>query len=153
MGFACPATTKDGDKDEIGELIFVSSQLNWILDINKSKVSSDSTSRLCCSCPVTEYCACDEKINSGAEATNKSGYSATFIVIKAMECSSLFIVQTSNYLPSIPRTSIKPTAIPLLVFGGEFLFKNNKDSLLLCKRPSVFEVALSFNRNQDVWKD
>ena len=70
-----------------------------------------------------------------------------------MECSSLFIVQTSNYLPSIPRTSIKPTAIPLLVFGGEFLFKNNKDSLLLCKRPSVFEVALSFNRNQDVWKD
>ena len=49
-------------------------------------------------------------------------------------------------------TSIKPTAIPLLVFGGEF-FKNNKDSLLLCKIPSVFEVALSFNRNQDVWKD
>ena len=45
--------------------------------------------------------------------------------------------------------SIKHTSsIPLLVFGGNY----EKDGVVLCHLNSAFDIAFSFERNQEVWK-
>lgn len=44
MGFAQTATAEDGDKDEVGELIFFSGQLDRTLNIDESEVLTDGTS-------------------------------------------------------------------------------------------------------------
>ena len=75
LGFA-RATTADDDVK--GELVFFDGQLEQILNIDKSEVTTDGTSKLAGGRPVTEYCCRDSSI-SGAEGINKSGYSATFI--------------------------------------------------------------------------
>ena len=48
-------------------------------------------------------------------------------------------------------TSITPTAIPLLVLGGNS--KNKDDRLILCELPPMFDEAFSFDRDQEVWKE
>ena len=46
LGFARDATPEDGNKDEVGELIFFDGQLDRILNIDKSEVTTDGTSKL-----------------------------------------------------------------------------------------------------------
>ena len=76
LGFARAVTTED--VDVVGELVFHPGQLDRILNIDESEVSTDGTSKLTGGRPVTEYCSRESSI-SGAEGSNKSGYSATFI--------------------------------------------------------------------------
>ena len=78
LGFARLHTT---DNDVEGELVFLVGQLDWILNIDESKVTTDGTSKLTGGRPVTEYCSSDARVGSGAKGkgTNKSGYAATFI--------------------------------------------------------------------------
>ncbi|OEU17850.1 hypothetical protein FRACYDRAFT_238278 [Fragilariopsis cylindrus CCMP1102] len=76
LGFARAVTTEDVDM--VGELVFHPGQLDRILNIDESEVSTDGTSKLTGGRPVTEYCSRESSI-SGAEGSNKSGYSATFI--------------------------------------------------------------------------
>ena len=76
LGFARLPTTEE---DVEGELVFLPSQRDWILNIDKSKVTMDGTSKLTGGRLVTEYCSSDTRIGSGAKGTNKSGYVATFI--------------------------------------------------------------------------
>ena len=76
LGFARAATIDD---DVVGELVFLDGQLDLILNIDESEVTTDGTNKLAGGRPVTEYCSRDSRVNSGAEGTNKSGYAATFI--------------------------------------------------------------------------
>ena len=46
LGLAWATTPEDGNKDEVGELIFFDSQLDWNLNIDKSEVTTDGTSKL-----------------------------------------------------------------------------------------------------------
>ena len=48
----------------------------------------------------------------------------------------------------INQLSIKPTAIPLLVLGGNS--KNKDDRLILCELRPMFDEAFSFDRDQEV---
>ena len=73
--FARARTTED---DVVGELVFLDGQLDQIFNIDEIEVTTDGTNKLAGGCPVTEYCSCESSI-SGAEGTNKSDYSATFI--------------------------------------------------------------------------
>ena len=79
LGFACAATVDDGN--DVGELIFFPGQLDWILDIDKSEVSTDGTSNLVGGWPVTRWVGTVSRDSPGAKLllTNRSGYSATFI--------------------------------------------------------------------------
>ena len=76
LGFACLPTIEE---DVEGELVFLPSQRDRILNIDESEVTTDGTSKLTGGRPVTEYCSADTRIGTGAEGTNKSGYAATFI--------------------------------------------------------------------------
>ena len=79
MGFARAATINNGHKDEFGELIFFPGQLDRILNVNESEVTTDGTSKLVGGRPITQWVSRDARIGTGAQPTNKSGYSATFI--------------------------------------------------------------------------
>ena len=60
--------------------IFFPGQLNQILNIDKSEVSTDGRSKIYGSWPVIEcYCSHDDRVGSSAKAKNKSGYNPTFI--------------------------------------------------------------------------
>jgi hypothetical protein len=59
--------------------VFFDGQLERILNIDESEVTTNGTSKLTGGRPVTEYCSSDTRIGTGAEGTNKSGYAATFI--------------------------------------------------------------------------
>ena len=76
LGFACLPTIEE---DVEGELVFLPSQCDQILNIDESEVTTDGTSKLTGGRPVTEYCSSDTRIGSGAKGTNKSGYVAMFI--------------------------------------------------------------------------
>ena len=82
LGFACAATVDDGN--DVGELIFFPGQLDWILNIDKSEVTTDGTSNLVGGWPVTRWVGTVSgtvsRDSPGAKLlTNRSGYSATFI--------------------------------------------------------------------------
>ena len=77
LGFAWLPTAEEDDVE--GELVFFDGQLERILNIDESEVTTDGTSKLTGGRPVTEYCSSDTRIGTGAEGTNKSGYAATFI--------------------------------------------------------------------------
>ena len=76
LGFARLPTAEE---DVEGELVFFDGQLQRILNIDESEVTTDGTSKLTGGRPITEYCSTDTRIGTGAEGTNKSGYAATFI--------------------------------------------------------------------------
>ena len=97
LGFA-RATTADDDVE--GELVFFDGQLERILNIDESEVTTDGTSKLAGGRPVTEYCCRDNSI-SGAEGTNKSGYAATFI---GGTCMSGYPVPPHFQVRSLART-------------------------------------------------
>ena len=77
LGFARLPTAAEEEVE--GELVFFDDQLQRILNIDESEVTTDGTSKLTGGRPITEYCPTDTRIGTGAEGTNKSGYAATFI--------------------------------------------------------------------------
>ena len=77
--FAWVATEVDGDVADVGELIFYEGQLDRILKVDESEVSTDGTSKLSGGRPITEYGSNDPNIAPGVTAANKSSYCATFI--------------------------------------------------------------------------
>ena len=72
-GFARIATAEDNVE---GELFFLPSQLHCILNLDKSEVLTDGTTKLAGARPVTELLSSDTALPKGATSTNKSGYSA-----------------------------------------------------------------------------
>ena len=70
---------KDEDVDVKGELVYLDSQLDRILNLDESEVSTDGTSKLSGGRPVNKLCSSDTQLPKGATVSNKSGYSATFI--------------------------------------------------------------------------
>ena len=97
LGFA---RLPEEEEDVDGELVFFDGQLERILNIDESEVTTDGTSKLSGGRPVTEYCCRDNSI-SGAEGTNKSGYAATFI---GGTCMSGYPVPPHFQVRSLART-------------------------------------------------
>ena len=100
LGFARLPTAEEEDVVE-GELVFFDGQLDRILNIDESEVTTDGTSKLTGGRPVTEYCSSDSRIGTGAEGTNKSGYAATFI---GGTCMSGYPVPPHFQVRSLART-------------------------------------------------
>ena len=61
------------------ELYFFEGQLDRIINLDESEISTDGTSNIDGGRPATTYTSTDSSLPKGVEATNKSGYSATFI--------------------------------------------------------------------------
>ena len=78
-GFARVATEKDKLAGVDGELVFLESQTDRIINLDESEVSTDGTSKLSGERPVTELLSSNSVIPTGANMMNKSGYSVTFI--------------------------------------------------------------------------
>ena len=76
LGFAREATDDDGD---VGELVFLPGQLERVLNLDESEVTTDGTSKWTGGRPTTKMSSTDEKSTQGATEAHKSSYSATFI--------------------------------------------------------------------------
>ena len=72
-------STPEEIEEKKGELHFFDGQLHRIINLDESEVSTDGTSKLSGGRPSTSYSSTDKSIPKGAQATNKSGYSDTFI--------------------------------------------------------------------------
>ena len=79
FGFARAATEQDRLRGVKGELVYLESQTHRIMNLDESEVSTDGTSKLSGGRPVTELSSSDKSLPKGANTSNKSGYSATFI--------------------------------------------------------------------------
>ena len=65
--------------DEEGEIVYFELQLDRILNLDESEVSTDGTLKLSGGRPINKLCANDVQLPKGATVSNKSGYSAIFI--------------------------------------------------------------------------
>ena len=64
----------------IGKLVYLESQTYRILNLDKSEVSTDGTTKISGGCPPTKSSSLDMTLPTrGASAGNKSGCTATFI--------------------------------------------------------------------------
>ena len=72
-------STDEKIKETGSELCFFEWQLNRIINIDESEIYTDGTSKIAGGRPATTYTSTDSSLPKGVEATNKSGYSDTFI--------------------------------------------------------------------------
>ena len=73
------ARARGKDEEGEGELVYFPGQLERILNIDESEVSTDGTTKMCGGRPVTEYSPTDCRLPKGANSTNKAGIGSTFI--------------------------------------------------------------------------
>ena len=76
--FACQSTPEQIEEKKV-ELHFFHGQIHRIINLDESEVLTDGTLKLAVSRPSTSYSYTDNSLPKGVQATNKSGYSATFI--------------------------------------------------------------------------
>ena len=75
---------------EIGsELYFFEGQLDKIINLDESEISTDSTSNIDGGRLATTYTSTDSSLPKGVESKNKRGYRATFIGGSTVEGSPL----------------------------------------------------------------
>ena len=77
-GFA-RLSTEEEMKETRSEIYFFEGQLDRIINLDELEISTDGTSKITGGRPATTYTSTDSSLPRGVEATNKSGYSATFI--------------------------------------------------------------------------
>ena len=66
-------------KETGSELYLFEGQLDIIINLDESEISTDGTSNISGGGPATTYTSTDSSLPKGVEAANKSGYSSTFI--------------------------------------------------------------------------
>ena len=66
-------------KETGSQLYLFEGQLDKIINLDESEISTDGTSKIAVGCPATTYTSTDSSLPKEVEATNKSGYIATFI--------------------------------------------------------------------------
>ena len=66
-------------KETGSELYLFQGQLDRIINLDESEISTDGTSNIAGGRSATTYTSTDSSLPKGVEAANKSGYSATFI--------------------------------------------------------------------------
>ena len=66
-------------KETGSELYFFEGQLDRIINLDESEISTNGTSKIDGGRPATTYTSTDSIPPKGVEATNKSGYRATLI--------------------------------------------------------------------------
>ena len=118
-GFA-RLSTEEEMKETGSELYFFEEQLDRIINIDESEIFTDGTSKIAGGRPATTYTSTDSSLHKGVEATNKSGYSATFsggstvsgsplpprfqLKITAREYNNTIDTNFLKYLPKIVGT-------------------------------------------------
>ena len=66
-------------KETWSEIYFFEGQLYRIINLDESEISTDGTSKISGGRPSNTYTSTGSSLPKGVEATNKSGYSATFM--------------------------------------------------------------------------
>ena len=97
-GFARISTEEEMKETGI-EIYFFEGQLDRIINLDESEISTGGTSKINGGRPATTYTSTDSSLPKGVEATNKSNYGATFIGGSTVEGS-----------PLPPRFQLKSTA-------------------------------------------